>query len=255
MRRRRPPLLWGLATLVAMIGLALSSAVHATADGPDLWDVTGVRAPDVLSVHTRANAASPVVASIPADARGLRNLGCTGTPSFAQWLEMTPSERALSGRARWCRIAYGGIEGWVAGRYLREGSGDVTVGRWTVACRERPCVIEQTGLAARRPTRLRIAPQAAGNAAVSILRKPVPRQGTLAIHVDGKLLSSGPVAPLRSADGRALVMTPDDITAGLLRALAGHKTLVLTFPGEGAGVEFHLDGFEDALRRASETAR
>jgi len=239
----------------ALFCLAAVPVAHAAADGPDNWDVVNVRSPDVLNVHVAASARSKVIASIPADARGLRNLGCTGAPSFAQWLEMTPAERARSGRARWCRISYAGSEGWVAGRFLREASQDLVFGAWTVVCRDRPCVIEQTGLAGKRQTKLRIEPAAADNATITLFNKRLPRQGVLSIHMDGKLVSSGPIAPLRSADGGHLKMTPDDITAGLLRNMRQHKTMVLSFPGETAGVEFHLEHLDEALKSAVDRAR
>ncbi len=247
--------LWLFSVFTALFYLAGVSVADAAADGPDTWDVVNVRSPDVLNVHVEASARSKVIASIPADARGLRNLGCTGTPTFAQWLEMTAAERARSGRARWCRISYAGLEGWVAGRFLREASRELIFGAWTVVCRDRPCVVEQTGLGGKRQTKLRIEPAAADNATITLFNKRLPRQGVLSIHMDGKLVSSGPIAPLTSADGRHLKMTPDDITAGLLRNMRQHRTMVLSFPGETAGVEFHLEHLDEALKSATDPAR
>ncbi len=237
----------------SLVALAAVAPAAAAGEGPDLWDVVGVTAPDVLNIHARSSAASPVIASLPADAPGLRNLGCTGGPSFAEWQAMTPADRTRSARARWCRISYAGSEGWVAGRFLREARGDTKIAAWTVTCPKASCEVEQTGLGAARRTILKILPQGAGNAEITIVRNPAPREGTLTIHMDGQLLSGGPVGPLRRADGRALRMTPDDdITAGLIAAMGRHKTMVLTFPGEAAGVEFHLEGFGEALRVAGE---
>jgi hypothetical protein len=248
------PSLRCVATLLVVLCVVGSSPARAAADGPDTWDVVGVTAPDVLNMHVEANARSKVIAGIPSDARGLRNLGCTGIPSFAQFMAMTPAERARSGRARWCRVSYGGSEGWVAGRFLRE-SRDTVIGPWTIVCRDRSCVVEQTGLAGSRRTKLSIEPAGAQNATITISRSRLSRQGALSIHMDGQLVSSGPVAPIRTADGRQLKMTPDDVTAGLLRNMMRHKTMVMTFPGETAGVEFHLEQFEEALQRAGGTAR
>ena len=100
----------------------------ATADGgPDYYAVTGVAADSVLNIREEASAGSRKIGEIPHDARGLQNLGCTGVPSFAEWLKMSEAERRRAGRSRWCRVRYQNIEGWVAGRYLMEDSNPVAV--------------------------------------------------------------------------------------------------------------------------------
>ena len=243
----------GLAALVFSGFVTLSTVAMAEADGPDAWDVVNVEAPDVLGLHAEPSARSPVVAGIPAGTRGLKNLGCTGIPSFRQWMEMSAAERERSSRARWCRISHGGVTGWVAGRFLAESSAaGSNVGPWTIVCRQKgPCGLEQTGLGGTRRTRIRIEPTADRNGEITILRADLPRQGVLSIHMDGKLISSGPIAPLKSADGRRLTLSPDDISAGLIRDMARHRTMVLSFPGEARGVEFHLERLSDALSRIS----
>ncbi|MGA7878545.1 MAG: SH3 domain-containing protein [Desulfoferrobacter sp.] len=95
----------------------------ATADGgPDYYAVTGVAANSVLNIRAKPSAKSRKVGEVPHDARGLQNLGCTGGPSFAEWLKMSEAERNQAGRNRWCKVRYRGIVGWVAGRYLMEDS-------------------------------------------------------------------------------------------------------------------------------------
>ena len=212
--------------------------------------MVNVASPDVLKVHAEPSARSLVVAAVPADARGLKNLGCTGLPTFQQWTAMTPSERERSSRARWCRISYAGTRGWAAGRFLKEAgtarSTRKTVGPWTLVCDTRPCAVEQAGLGSKQATTLRLEASGAGNATVIIARPRLPRQGILAIHMDGELLSSGPVAPLVTANGRQLRLPPDDLTAGLMREMRRRRTMVLSFPGETGGVEFHLDHVQAA---------
>ena len=94
----------------------------AEADGPDFYAVTGVAADDVLNIRAAPSARSEKLGEIPHDARGLENLGCQGLPSFAEWQAMTGQQRQESRKDYWCRVKYEELEGWVAGRYLREDS-------------------------------------------------------------------------------------------------------------------------------------
>jgi len=241
--------------------VTLSGAASAEAAGPDYWNVANVIAPDVLNMHKDASARSPVVAVVPADARGLKNRGCTGAPTFQQWMAMSAAERERSSRARWCRVTWAGTQGWVAGRFLVEGAPDNTrrastkVGPWTIVCSQTPCTIEQAGFGAKRSTRLVIGPKDDGNAEISVVRSGLARQGAMTIHIDGEVFSRGPVAPLWTDGGRRLRMEADDLTAGLLRELRKRKTMVLTLPGEPGGVEFHLERLGDALRAIESGAK
>lgn len=110
--------------VLIVFGLALLDVCTiATADGgPDYYAVTGVAADSVLNIRAEPSAKSRKIGEIPHSARGLRNLGCTGVPSFAEWSKMSETERRRAGRDRWCRVRYQGIVGWVAGRYLMEDS-------------------------------------------------------------------------------------------------------------------------------------
>lgn len=67
---------------------------------PRSWRVVGVAADDVLNLRESPSPRGFVVAEIPFDADGLRNLGCTDGQS-------------------WCKVRYRGQEGWVNGRFLR----------------------------------------------------------------------------------------------------------------------------------------
>lgn len=101
----------------------LSVCTGAAADGgPDYYAVTGVAADGFLNIREEASARSRKIGEIPHNARGLQNLGCTGVPSFAEWLKMSGAERKRAGRDRWCRVRYGNTVGWVSGRYLMEDS-------------------------------------------------------------------------------------------------------------------------------------
>lgn len=110
---------------VLLVGLACDGPhdALATAGGPDYYAVAGVAAGNVLNIRAEPSANAAKVGEIPHDGRGLQNLGCTGGPTFAQWQEMSETEREQARRQRWCRIRYGGVEGWVAGWFLTEDSG------------------------------------------------------------------------------------------------------------------------------------
>lgn len=117
--------------ILVLLGLVLQVVCTiATADGgPDYYAVTGVAANGVLNIRAEPSAKSRKIGEIPHDARGLQNLGCTGGPSFAEWLEMTENERQRAGRNRWCKVRYRGKVGWVAGRYLMEDSNPPAIPR------------------------------------------------------------------------------------------------------------------------------
>lgn len=102
--------------------MAEAQPVRAEADGPDYFRVSGVAANDTLNVRKDPSAAAPKIGEIPHDADGVKNLGCQGGLSFAQWQAATPAEREAAKRVRWCRVAFGGVTGWAAGRFLAEGA-------------------------------------------------------------------------------------------------------------------------------------
>lgn len=75
--------------------------------GPDWWQVTGLTAGDTLNVRTGPGTTNNVVGALTNGDR-VRNLGCQ-----------------MNGETKWCQIEMPGDQpftGWVAGRYLREGS-------------------------------------------------------------------------------------------------------------------------------------
>jgi uncharacterized protein YraI len=114
-----------IGALLAMTILALGSGrVAADADGPDFYRVTGVSKGDVLNIRAAPEARAPKVGAIPPDGTCIRNLGCKGGLSFEEFSTLSQSEQAkrLKQNPRWCQVEYQGVTGWVAGRYLAEGS-------------------------------------------------------------------------------------------------------------------------------------
>jgi heat shock protein HslJ len=108
--------------LIFAFSLLLGARVFAEASGPDFFKVSGVAPNDVLNIRADAGASHAKIGEIPADADHIRNLGCVGGLSFAEWQNASEEERAGAAKTRWCRIEYTGFQGWVAGRYLTEGS-------------------------------------------------------------------------------------------------------------------------------------
>lgn len=108
-------LLAALACVVAVAGPA-----RAEADGPDFYAVTGVAADDVLNIRAAPSTGAARLGEIPPDGHGIKNLGCRGGPGFAVWERMSEAQRRQAAQRRWCRIRYGDVEGWVAGRFLKE---------------------------------------------------------------------------------------------------------------------------------------
>ncbi len=106
--------------LVLVSGAALPA--FGEASGPDFFQVVGVAPDDQLNIRAEPNAGAARVGAIPPGSDGVRNLGCRGGLDYAEWAEATPAEREAAGRQRWCRVAWDGVEGWVAARYLAEGS-------------------------------------------------------------------------------------------------------------------------------------
>ncbi len=149
---------------VCAVIVAIASSVgtaHAAADGPDFYRVTGVKPADTLRMHSAPSQRTRILARIPHDATGLKNLGCKGGLNFAAWSKATERQRTAAAAARWCRITFAGKTGWVAGRYLTEGAAQPAVtppapaaapsaatpasDRWQVNCISDVCAIEQTG--------------------------------------------------------------------------------------------------------------
>lgn len=238
--------------LAMVASVLLAGPARAEADGPDQWRVTGVRSNDMLHMHTEPSARSRITARIPHNARQIRNLGCSGGPTFQQWQRMSPAERERAARARWCKVSFAGKTGWVAGRFLAE-DGDAAppaapqrIGAWTLRCEPAPCALEQIGIGTTHRTVLRIEPDAPPNARIIIDRPGLPHTGTFTVYMDGDMITAGQIANVRARSASRLVLEPDDITLGLLRQMAKHQNMVISFPGAERGVEIHLDDFSRA---------
>lgn len=107
-----------------MLMVLIAHGAHADADGPDHWNVVGVAAGDVLNIRQEPSGTAAKIGEIPPDGTCVKNLRCVGGLTFEEFTTLSEAEQdeIKKERPRWCYIEYKGIKGWVAGRYLREGS-------------------------------------------------------------------------------------------------------------------------------------
>ncbi len=110
------------AVLLSACVLCLPAQTMADASGPDYFRVVGVASNDVLNIRTEPTARSAKIGAIPPYGNGVQNLGCVGGQSYAQWEASTAAQREAARKRVWCQIYYRGVQGWVAGWFLAEGS-------------------------------------------------------------------------------------------------------------------------------------
>ncbi len=114
---------WPAALVAGLLLTVGSGALRAEADGPDYYAVRGVAADDVLNIRVEPDPQARKVGEIPPHGTCIRNLGCRGGLTFAEFSTLSPAEQERRAREhpRWCKVEYQGVTGWVAGRYLAEG--------------------------------------------------------------------------------------------------------------------------------------
>lgn len=99
--------------------------INTADDGPEYFYVVGVKDNDVLNVRIKPDGNSAKVGEIPYDGNNIRNLGCNEN-SFSEWLNADQSKRKEVLDKRWCQVQYGGITGWVRGKFLNEQSEELS---------------------------------------------------------------------------------------------------------------------------------
>jgi len=228
-------------TLVAVSGLffAVTTAVEAEADGPDYFRVTGVAENDVLNIRGAPEAGAAKLGEIPWNGDGIRNLGCQGGLSFAEWEAATEAERKAAAQTRWCRVSYDGVEGWAAGWFLAEGSypageaaGSGSPTSWRFGTVDGDPAVGET----------EISFGADGSISGTTGCNRFNGRGAMD---DGALVIDGPLATTRMAcPGEAMTMQEDRILA----ALQGRLSIAfdpfsqsLQLVNEDAGVTLRLD--------------
>jgi hypothetical protein len=89
--------------------------------------VTAVAGNDVLNIRAEPDPHAKKIGEIPPDGTCVRNLECQGSRTFQEFTELSEKQKAvrIKENPRWCKVEYRGVEGWVTGRYLQEGTCDV----------------------------------------------------------------------------------------------------------------------------------
>ncbi|WP_286236923.1 MliC family protein [Neptuniibacter halophilus] len=95
----------------------ISPLLLAEADGPDYF-----RTEQVTAVLSAPAEGATLLTQIPARHNGLRNHGCVGRLSFADWSKLDQQQRIDAAGKVWCKVTYEGHVGWVRNVMLREGS-------------------------------------------------------------------------------------------------------------------------------------
>jgi heat shock protein HslJ len=109
--------------LAMLAGFHAVPPAWAEADGPDHFRVVGVKLGNVLNIRSEPSRSGKVVGKAPADADGLRNLGCQGGMTLDEFTKASEAERAAARYRRWCKVEFQGTTGWAAGWHLGEGQG------------------------------------------------------------------------------------------------------------------------------------
>lgn len=104
---------------------AVTTAAHATADGPDAWRVTGVSASDMLNVRAGPGTDYFVISALPYNARGLQLDTCVPTVTREQYFALSAAQQQrLNAMPAWCVVIYNDVQlGWVNRRFLAEDGG------------------------------------------------------------------------------------------------------------------------------------
>lgn len=196
-------------SLALMITCGTADQASAEADGPDYYRVTGVAADDVLNIRAEPNASSEKIGEFPPETDGVRNLGCEGGLSLGEWQEASQEERDAAKARRWCRIEHNDTTGWVAARYLAEGSAPTVAAggsNWRI--------IEVAELVAEGDASLSF--QADGTLAGST---GCNRFNGMASIVDGRSLTLSPLAMTRMACPGAMAAQEQAVVEALQSTL------------------------------------
>jgi hypothetical protein len=110
--------------LLTAVFICMPWEAFPDADGPDFWQVRGVAENDVLNIRAKPDWRSQKIGEIPPDGKCVKHLKCVGGLTLEEHATLTDAEKKAikKRRPRWCLIEYRGTRGWVAGRYLMEGS-------------------------------------------------------------------------------------------------------------------------------------
>jgi hypothetical protein len=204
--------------LGALLFAGIASSARGVASGPDFFRVVGLAEDEELDVRAAPDAEAERLGAIPPGTDGVRNLGCEGGLTYAEWAQATPAEREAAARRRWCRVAWGGVEGWVGARFLGEGSAPATAAAGSAAV---PTAPEEGGPRLwevkggpldLRETASGAAPSVARYEPGTLLHNLGCRRAEAGVWCDVQELGGGPRGFV-PADGLAPAVSPDGAVA------------------------------------------
>lgn len=112
--------------LVGVGGIFLATALlWAQEDGgPDHYKVRPGAKVASLQLHAEPKLTSKVLAQVPLQTTCLRNMGCQGGLTMAEFTKLSAAEKKkrAAENPRWCKVDYQGTVGWMLGDLLAEGA-------------------------------------------------------------------------------------------------------------------------------------
>lgn len=113
-------------TIVKNGGIFLVAAlIWAQEDGgPDHYKVRPGAKVASLQLHAEPKLTSKVLAQVPPQTTCLRNMGCQGGLTFAEFTNLSAADKKKKAaeNPRWCKVDYEGTVGWMLGDLLAEGA-------------------------------------------------------------------------------------------------------------------------------------
>ena len=108
--------------LTAVATVATAAPAIGGAEWPETFRVVGIAPGHSLALRSGPGLVYPIAGALPANVAGVRNLGCKGGLTTAEWTRASAHERAASAERRWCHVRFGTVAGWARARFLREDS-------------------------------------------------------------------------------------------------------------------------------------
>lgn len=112
--------------IVNVGGIFLATALLLAQEdgGPDHYKVRPGAKVASLQLHAEPKSTSKVLAQVPPQTTCLRNMGCQGGLTMAEFTKLSAADKKkrAAENPRWCKVDYQGTVGWMRGDLLAEGA-------------------------------------------------------------------------------------------------------------------------------------